>query len=171
MSTGQGSQFTSFYWIDHLTRAKTRISIDGKVRYVDNTRAFLRTDGRNALDMSHLWRSLKYACVSLRAWETGSQAKAGVARGSLFQPPAAPRRQWRTTNRRGLLQRNPTGAASRRSRSFPNESPASPLGSNHLRRNGSIGRMLASHDLGIDTHCPAAHALHARKGIRTQARR
>ncbi|RUW79515.1 hypothetical protein EOA28_07915 [Mesorhizobium sp. M2A.F.Ca.ET.067.02.1.1] len=30
--------------------------------------------------IERLWRSLKYECVYLHAWETGSQAKAGVGR-------------------------------------------------------------------------------------------
>jgi len=34
--------------------------------------------------MSRLWRSLKYECVYLHAWETGSQAKAGVGRWTTF---------------------------------------------------------------------------------------
>ena len=28
--------------------------------------------------IERLWRSLKYECVYLHAWETGSQAKAGI---------------------------------------------------------------------------------------------
>lgn len=31
-----------------------------------------------------LWRSLKYECVYLHAWETGSQAKAGIGRWITF---------------------------------------------------------------------------------------
>ena len=34
--------------------------------------------------MSRLWRSLKYECVYLHAWETGSQAKAGVSQWITF---------------------------------------------------------------------------------------
>jgi len=44
-----------------------------------------------------LWRSLKYDCVCLHAWETGSQARAGVGRRISFcnhlRPPAAHCRQ------------------------------------------------------------------------------
>ena len=80
----QGSQFTSFDWTDRLKRAKTKISMDGKARYLDNPRAFLRTDGSHALDMSRLWRSLKYECVYLHARETGSQAKAGIGHWITF---------------------------------------------------------------------------------------
>jgi putative transposase len=84
MHTDQGSQFTSFAWTDRLKRTGTRISMDGKGRCLDNPRAFLRTDGRNALDMSRLWRSPTYECVYLHARETGSQAKAGIGRWITF---------------------------------------------------------------------------------------
>ena len=40
--------------------------MDGKARYLDN------------IFIERLWRSLKYECVYLHAWETGSQARAGV---------------------------------------------------------------------------------------------
>ena len=66
------SQFTSFDWTDRLKRAKTKISMDGKARYLDN------------IFIERLWRSLKYECVYLHAWETGSQAKAGVGRWITF---------------------------------------------------------------------------------------
>ena len=39
----------------------------------------LRIDRPNQ-HMSRLWRSLKYECDYLYAWETGSQAKAGIGR-------------------------------------------------------------------------------------------
>ena len=68
MNTDQGSQFTSFVWTDRLKRIGTRISMDGKGRCLDN------------IFIERLWRSLKYECVYLHAWETGSQAKAGVGR-------------------------------------------------------------------------------------------
>ena len=66
MNTDQGSQFTSFAWTDGLKRAGARISMDGKGRCIDN------------IFIERLWRSLKYECVYLHAWETGSQAKAGI---------------------------------------------------------------------------------------------
>ena len=72
MNTDQGSQFTSFAWTDRLKRAGTRISMDGKGRCLDN------------IFIERLWRSLKYECVYLHAWETGSQAKAGVGRWITF---------------------------------------------------------------------------------------
>ena len=45
-----------------------RISKDGKGRYLDKT------------FIERLWRTLKHECVCLHAWETGSQARAGVGR-------------------------------------------------------------------------------------------
>ena len=40
--------------------------MDGKGRFLDN------------IFVERLWRSLKYECVYLHAWETGSQARAGL---------------------------------------------------------------------------------------------
>ena len=66
INTDQGSQFTSFAWTDLLRRAGVRISMDGKGRYLDN------------IFIERLWRTLKYECVYLHAWETGSEARAGL---------------------------------------------------------------------------------------------
>lgn len=77
MNTDQGSQFTSFVWTDRLKRVGARISMDGKGRCLDN------------IFIERLWRSLKYECVYLHAWETGSQAKAGVGRWITFYNAAA----------------------------------------------------------------------------------
>ncbi len=35
MNTDQGCQFASVAWTDRLKRAKTKISMDGKARYLD----------------------------------------------------------------------------------------------------------------------------------------
>ena len=72
MNTDPGSQFTSFAWTDRLKRVGTRISMDGKGRCLDN------------IFTERLWRSLKYECVYLHAWETGSQAKVGVGQWITF---------------------------------------------------------------------------------------
>ncbi len=66
MNTDQGSQFTSFAWTDRLRQMGVRISMDGKGRFLDN------------IFVERLWRTLKYECVYLYAWETGSQARAGI---------------------------------------------------------------------------------------------
>ena len=84
MNTDQGSQFTSFDWTDRLKRAKIKIFMDGKARYLDNPRAFRRTDGSHVLEMSRPWQSLKYECVYLYASEAGSQARAGIGRWITF---------------------------------------------------------------------------------------
>ena len=53
-------------------RVGTRISMDGKGRCLDN------------IFIERLWRSLKHECVYPHAWETGSQAKAGVGHWITF---------------------------------------------------------------------------------------
>jgi putative transposase len=65
-NTDQGSQFTSGDWTCELKEAKVQISMDGKGRWIDNRM------------IERLWRSLKYECVYLRAFETGSQAREGI---------------------------------------------------------------------------------------------
>jgi putative transposase len=65
MNSDQGSQFTGFEWTNALKDAGVKISMDGRGRWLDN-----RT-------IERLWRSLKYECVYLRAFETGSEARAG----------------------------------------------------------------------------------------------
>ncbi len=90
MNTDQGSQFTSFVWIDRLKRVGPRILMHEKGRCLDNPRAFPRTNGGNALDMSRLWRSLTYECVYLHAWEPGSQARAGIGRRITFYNHSRP---------------------------------------------------------------------------------
>ncbi len=66
MNTDQGNQFTSFAWTDRMWRSNVRISMDGKGGFLDN------------IFVERLWRALKYECGQLHAWETGSEAKAGV---------------------------------------------------------------------------------------------
>lgn len=62
-NTDQGSQFTSMSFTDTLKQHGIRISMDGKGRWMDN------------VFIERLWRSLKYECVYLQAFESGSQAK------------------------------------------------------------------------------------------------
>ena len=79
LNTDQGSQFTSGDWIDVLSDAKIKISmplvtllrnalpvIDGKGAWRDNRM------------IERLWRSLKYECIYLHAFESGSETKAGI---------------------------------------------------------------------------------------------
>ncbi|WP_139839760.1 IS3 family transposase [Oceanibacterium hippocampi] len=65
-NTDQGSQFTSSAFTATLKDAGIRISMDGRGRWIDNV--FIK----------RLWRSLKYECVFLSAFETGSEARNGI---------------------------------------------------------------------------------------------
>lgn len=67
-NTDQGSQFTSYAFTTVLKEAGTRISMDGKGRWMDN------------IMIERLWRSIKYECIYLHAFETGSEARAGINR-------------------------------------------------------------------------------------------
>ena len=67
-NTDQGSQFTSSDFTDVLKAADVRISMDGRGRWMDN------------VFIERLWRSLKYECVFLHAFETGSELRAGLSR-------------------------------------------------------------------------------------------
>ncbi len=67
-NTDQGSQFTSTEFTDVLRAAQVRISMDGRGRWMDN------------VFIERLWRSLKYECIYLHAFETGSELRAGLLR-------------------------------------------------------------------------------------------
>jgi putative transposase len=62
-NTDQGSQFTSADWIDELRANDIDISMDGKGRWMDN------------VFIERLWRSLKYECVYLNAFDNMKDAK------------------------------------------------------------------------------------------------
>jgi putative transposase len=49
-----------------------KISVDGKGRWIDNRM------------IERLWRSLKYECVYLRAFEIGSQAKGDIGKSLAY---------------------------------------------------------------------------------------
>src|SRR3954467_7238557 len=68
-NTDQGSQFTSPRFTGLLQRAGVRISRDGRGRWMDN------------VFIERLWRSLKYECVSLHGFGTGSELRAGLSKG------------------------------------------------------------------------------------------
>jgi putative transposase len=67
-NTDQGGQFTSPRFTGVLQRAGARVSMGGRGRWLDN------------VFIERLWRSLKYECVYLHAFETGSELRAGLAR-------------------------------------------------------------------------------------------
>ena len=68
MNSDQGSQFTGIEWIQTLKDTNVKVSMDGKGRWIDNRM------------IERLWRSLKYECVYMRAFETGSEAKAEIGK-------------------------------------------------------------------------------------------
>ena len=68
MNSDQGSQFTGFEWTQALRDADVAISMDGKGCWVDNRM------------IERLWRSLKYECIYLNAFEMGSQARTGIGK-------------------------------------------------------------------------------------------
>ena len=67
-NTDQGSQFTSYAFTSVLKDAGIKIPMDGKGRWMDNVM------------IERLWRSLKYECIYLNAFETGSEARQGISR-------------------------------------------------------------------------------------------
>jgi putative transposase len=67
-NTDQGSQFTSLRFTEVLIAAGVQVSMDGRGRWMDN------------VFIERLWRSLKYECVYMNAFETGSETRAGLRR-------------------------------------------------------------------------------------------
>lgn len=72
INTDQGSQFTGLEWVQTVKDAGATVSMDGKGRWMDN------------VFIERLWRSLKYECVYLHAWETGSEARTGIRDWMMF---------------------------------------------------------------------------------------
>jgi putative transposase len=66
-NTDQGSQFTSDDFTDILKGHHIRISMDGRGRWFDN------------VFVERLWRSVKYEEVYLKAYESLTEARAGLA--------------------------------------------------------------------------------------------
>jgi putative transposase len=67
-NTDQGSQFTGVAFTGVLKDADIRISMDGRGNWMDN------------VFIERLWRSIKYECVYLHAFETGSELRQGLSR-------------------------------------------------------------------------------------------
>jgi putative transposase len=65
-NTDQGSQFTSVDFTEVLKKAGIEISMDGRGRWRDN------------IMVERLWRSLKYECIYLNAYESRSEARRGI---------------------------------------------------------------------------------------------
>jgi len=67
-NSDQGSQFTSSAFTGVRQQAGVRISMDGRGRWMDN------------VFIERLWRSLKYECIYLHAFETGSELRARLSK-------------------------------------------------------------------------------------------
>ena len=67
-NTDQGSQFTCPGFVGTLVDAGIQVSMDGRGRWLDN------------VFIERLWRSLKYECVYIHAFETGTELRAGLAK-------------------------------------------------------------------------------------------
>ncbi len=76
-NTDQGSQFTSPRFTGVLQDGGARISMDGRGRWMDN------------VFIERLWRSLKYECVYLHAFETGSELRVGLSRWIGYYNPVS----------------------------------------------------------------------------------
>ena len=77
-NTDQGSQFSSHAFVKVLQENGIRISMDGRGRWMDN------------VFIERLWRSLKYENVYLNAYETGSEARAGIGKWLEFYNTVRP---------------------------------------------------------------------------------
>jgi putative transposase len=77
-NTDQGRQFTSSAFTKVLGDKGIRISMDGRGRWLDN------------VFIERLWRSLKYENVYMNAYETGSEARAGIGEWMAFYNQARP---------------------------------------------------------------------------------
>ena len=77
-NTDQGSQFTSEVFTSALKNKGIRVSMDGKGRWMDN------------VFIERLWRSMKYECVYLNAFESGLQARRDIGQWIEFYNSARP---------------------------------------------------------------------------------
>jgi putative transposase len=66
MNSDQGSQFTSLEYIELLSSKEIKISMDVKGRAIDN------------IFIERLWKSVKYECIYLNAFEDGVQLYRGL---------------------------------------------------------------------------------------------
>ena len=98
-NTDQGSQFTSLEFTAVLKEAGVTISMDGRGRWTDN------------IFIERLWRSLKYECVYLSEFATGSEARAGIGWWVNFYNERHP--HWSLEDRTPEETYDPEGAARR----------------------------------------------------------
>jgi putative transposase len=80
MNTDQGSQFTGTEFIGELRKHGIQISMDGRGQWRDN------------VFVERLWKSVKYEDVYLKAYDTVSDARAGISRYIEFYNSRRPHR-------------------------------------------------------------------------------
>ena len=68
VNTDQGSQFTAQEFVDTVFDAGAKLSMDGRGAWRDN------------VFVERVWRSVKYECVYLKAYESVSEARSDIAR-------------------------------------------------------------------------------------------
>ena len=68
VNTDQGSQFTAQEFVDTALEAGAKLSMDGRGAWRDN------------VFVERVWRSVKYECVYLKAYESVSEARSDIAR-------------------------------------------------------------------------------------------
>lgn len=68
VNTDQGSQFTAQEFVDAVLNSGAKLSMDGRGAWRDN------------VFVERVWRSVKYECVYLKAYESVSQARADIGR-------------------------------------------------------------------------------------------
>ena len=86
-NSDQGAQFTSTDFAAVPRDAKVKISMDGRGRWIKNRM------------INRLWRSLKYECIYLTSFETGSDARSGIGAWISYH------NEKRRTHRTGCLRR------------------------------------------------------------------
>jgi putative transposase len=68
VNTDQGSQFTAADFVEAVVDSGAKLSMDGRGAWRDN------------VFVERVWRSVKYECVYLKAYESVSQARADIGR-------------------------------------------------------------------------------------------
>lgn len=68
VNTDQGSQFTAQEFVDAVLQVGAKLSMDGRGAWRDN------------VFVERIWRSVKYECVYLKAYDTVSQARTDITR-------------------------------------------------------------------------------------------
>lgn len=68
VNTDQGSQFTAQEFVDTVLGSGAKLSMDGRGAWRDN------------VFVERVWRSVKYECVYLKAYESVSQARSDIGR-------------------------------------------------------------------------------------------